>query len=448
MATKLYDSALDFLPAAKPAKRGPGVLGTLKLIAEAFADARAASSRYEALVEGYNAKVTADVETIYRHMSQIGSFQQDYTKRQLRKVVDDLQRNGTLKVEVVDRSVGLNLKATEMEAVLQIVTDKLTSLMFDHTAGWAKDPEREAAVEANQLLGRQDRGWFANTFLGADDTKYYTDDQYVMKDRKDVHHNTFSLLLSKSTTIRVPLDTAGNLAGVAAAMPTAFAVVNLEDPDYAKQAVRFQLDGEVLEAFKTDVNFVSVALRKAYPGRPTLTRSAILDSDDVKKGTTVRELTFDRLGLPSENWTEFEYQLRWSLRDRKTLAVPAQETAWIKSRDPAVALTAPFTRRLITVDTDRSLFVERGFVSATVEIASVLAGKPRMERKAILRPGDVDASTSFTVFHDRDEPVAVRVSWFGTERTVAGQLEPLSTDYLFLVPPKPPGTPGAPGALR
>ncbi len=50
MATKLYDSALDFLPAAKPAKRGPGVLGTLKLIAEAFADARAASSRYEALV--------------------------------------------------------------------------------------------------------------------------------------------------------------------------------------------------------------------------------------------------------------------------------------------------------------------------------------------------------------------------------------------------------------
>jgi hypothetical protein len=404
---------------------------------------------YEALVQGYNAKVTADVETVYKHFSQISSFQQDYTKRQLRKVVDDLQRDGTLKVEVVDRTAGLGLKAAEMEAVLQLVTDKLTALMFDHTAGWAKDPEREAAVEANQLLGRQDRGWFAETFLGADDTKYYTDDQYVLKDRKDVRHNTFSLLLAKSTTVRVPVDTAGNLGGVAAALPGYFDVVNLEDPDFGQYAVRFHVDGEAVEAFKNDVNFVTVALRKTYPGKPAVTGSAVLVGRDVGQGTSVRELTFPRLGLTGANWNEFEYQVRWSLRDRPTLSVPSNQDAWIKSHDPSVALTAPFARTVLAIDAERARFAERGFATATVEIASVLAGKPRIERKATLRATDADAGTTVTVYHDRDEPLALRVSWYGADRTVVGQLEPLASDYLFLTPPAPVAPPAPqPGGGR
>ncbi len=50
MATKLYDTALDFMPDAKPAKTGRGILGTAKIIIEAFADARNASARYDSLV--------------------------------------------------------------------------------------------------------------------------------------------------------------------------------------------------------------------------------------------------------------------------------------------------------------------------------------------------------------------------------------------------------------
>ena len=141
---------------------------------------------YEAAVKAYNAKVTANVETVYNHFSRIANQQQDFTKRQLRNIVDDLQRTGDLKIDVLDRTAGLGIKADDMAGILQLVTDKLVELMFDHKSGWSADPQRETAVEANQLMGRQDRGWFARTFLGAKDTKYYTDDQYVLKDRKDI----------------------------------------------------------------------------------------------------------------------------------------------------------------------------------------------------------------------------------------------------------------------
>ena len=57
--------------------------------------------------------------------------QQDYTRRQVRNVVDDLQRKGDLKIEVLDRIAGLGIKADDMYGILQMVTDKLVELMFD-----------------------------------------------------------------------------------------------------------------------------------------------------------------------------------------------------------------------------------------------------------------------------------------------------------------------------
>ena len=113
------------------------------------------------------------------------------------------------------------------------------------------------------------------------------------------------------------------------------------------------------------------------------------------------------------------------------------------------AQTAPFARTVLAIDAERARFAERGFATATVEIASVLAGKPRIERKATLRATDADAGTTVTVYHDRDEPLALRVSWYGADRTVVGQLEPLASDYLFLTPPAPVAPPAPqPGGGR
>jgi hypothetical protein len=396
---------------------------------------------YEAAVAAYNARVTAQVETVYTHFSRVINQQQDYTRRQLRNIVDDLHRTGDLKVEVLDRSAGLGIKSDDMAGILQVVTDKLIELMFDPKTGWSADPQRETAVEANQILGRQERGWFSRVFGGAQDTKYFTDDQYVLKRRSDVRSNVFTLTLGKNTTIKVPVDTAGNIGGLYAALkddPRYFRIVNLADPAFEFRTVHFQVDGNYVDSFQDSINFVSVNFRKTYADQPAFTKALLFTQDEIKNGKTVQQVNFPRLAASGADWVEFEYQVRWSVRDGSAIPVPAGDQ-WIKSRDPAIPLMPPFEKRLVEIDADRQLFAQAGVATAVVEVATMLGGKPRVQRKALLRATDGAPTTKVSIYHDRNTPIAVRVTWHGKTGKVEGKLEELESDYLLLTPPTMPG---------
>jgi hypothetical protein len=393
---------------------------------------------YEAAVKAYNAKVTAQVDTVYKHFSQISNQQQEYTRRQLRNIVDDLQRSGDLKVEVLDRSAGLGVKTEDMAGILQVVTDKLIELMFDHKSGWSADPQRETAVEANQILGRQERGWFSSVFGGAQDTKYFTDDQYVLKRRTDIRRNSFSLTLGKSTTIKVPVDTAGNLRGLYTALkadPRYFRIVDMNDPAFELRPVHFQVDADYVDSFKDSLNFVTVNVRKAYQDRPAFTKALTFTHADVGKGSTVQEIALPRLGAQAASWLEYEYQVRWSIRDGGTVSVPAGADKWLKASDPSVALTPPFEKRVIEIDVDRGTFPANGVVTAVIEIGTTLGGKPRLQRKAILRASDAAADTKVAVYRDRGSDMVVRVTWHGKDGRTERKTEVLESEYLYLVPP-------------
>jgi hypothetical protein len=393
---------------------------------------------YEAAVKAYNAKVTASVETVYNHFSRIANQQQDFTKRQLRNIVDELQRTGDLKIDVLDRTAGLGIKADDMAGILQLVTDKLVELMFDHKSGWSADPQRETAVEANQLMGRQDRGWFARTFLGAKDTKYYTDDQYVLKRRTDITRNAFTLTLGKTTTIKVPVDTAGNLGGLYAALKSDrryFRIVDMNDPAFEFRPVHFQVDGDYVDAFQDSLNFVAVNFRKAYADRPAFSKALTFTNADIKAGKTVQDVAFPRLGAEGVDWTDYEYQVRWAIRDGSTVSVPAGDDKWVKARDAAIALTPPFEKRVLVIDADRSQFGPLGIVTAVIEVGTILGGKPRLQRKAILRAGDADATTTVAVYRDRGADTIVRITWHSKSGREEVKTEVLESGYLYLTPP-------------
>jgi hypothetical protein len=397
---------------------------------------------YEAAVRGYNARVTAEMETVYKHFSTISNYQKKYTRRQIRDIVDELKRDGILNVEVLDRSKGLGIDTSAMDGILQVVTDKLTELMFDTQNGWAKDPPREVAVEANQIKGRQDRGWFARTFLGADDTEYYSDNQYVIKKREEIRTNTFSLNLAQDTTIRVPVDTAGNIGGFYDEMsedPRYFRVVNLDDPAFEFRTVHFQIDGEYLDSFQDTVNFVSVNFRKTYDDRPAFTRKLHFSGADVKAGKTIQEVSFPRLGDTEKDWVEYEYQVRWSLRDRPTVSVPKKEDKWIATSDAAISLVPPFEKRVLEIEADRGLFSQRGMSTAVVELATKLAGQRWQERTVVLRSTDADSVNRVSVYMDRGTRPAMAVSWHSPDKKVQEKAVLVESDYLYLVPP-PPGS--------
>ncbi len=401
---------------------------------------------YEAQVQGYNARVSAEMSSVYEHFSRLANGQTGFTRRQLRDVIDQLHRDGTLKIDVLDRSAGLGIKTDDLAGILQLVTDKLTTLMFNDSSGWSREPERETAVERGQVQGRQSRGFLGRLFKGSGDQPYVSDDQWVLKNRRDVRQNTFTLVLTKNATVRVPVHTSGNLGGLYTELandPRYFRIVNLADPAFEFRPVYFQLDGEFLDAFQDAINFVSVNFRKSYPGAPAFTKSLQLGRADVDAGRTTQNVAFPRLGMNGADWTQYEYQVRWSLRGGATLSVPPDGAKWIRSSDAAIALAPPLVRRVVEIEADRQLFKDRGMSTAVVEFAVVQGGKPKLERKAVLRAADASPTSRVALYVDKDTPVAYRVSWHSAAGSREGSLQLLESDYVFVTPPAPGSATGA-----
>jgi hypothetical protein len=356
-------------------------------------------------------------------------------------VVDEMVRDGALQIEVLDRSQGLGIDASGMESILQLVTDKLTELMFDAKTGWAKEADREVAIGANQIQGRKSRGFITKLFKGSGNQPYITDNQFVLKDIKDIRTNTFRLDLSKSTTIKVPVHTSGNLGGLFTELEEDdryFRIVNLADPAFEKREVYFQVDGTYADAFKDLIHFVAVNFRKKYgeeSEHEDVTRHFVFNTENIANGKTMQSVSFPRLGITQAEWTQYEMQIHWSFKGREELVrVPAGE-GWLAANDPAIALAPPFDKKMVEVEADRSLFTENGVATAVVDFAVILNGKPQFITKATLRAGDAEAAAKMPIYHDPGEPVAYRVTWYSPQGYIVKPLAELTSDYLYLMPP-------------
>ncbi|WP_394993994.1 hypothetical protein [Emticicia sp.] len=402
------------------------------------------SGYYEAATQAYNATITAETSVIYNHYSKIQNDQEGFTKDQMRKISDNLLREQLLKIEVFDQSAALGVDSKAMQGILQMVTDKLIELMFDAQNGWSKEPSREAAVEQDQLKGRQERGWFSQTFGGAQDTPYYTDHQYVLKKREDIRVNKFYLNLSQMTSIKVPFFTSGNLSVVYDSLSSItsdnryFKTVNLDDPDFQKRDVNFQVDGEFSESFKDIFNFVTVSFRKVYGGsQPDATKDLVFKRSDIEKGGDLQLINYPRLGSQTSDWLDYEYRVSWSLKGNNlSVKDPVGENAWKKSKSSAIALTPPFSRKVIEVDADRSLYKETKQLSATVRFLVMLAGKPQVQKTITLRANDVMSTSKVTLYYDPNQTVAYQITWYDSKgRELKKDVTEITDDYLLLIPP-------------
>ena len=399
-------------------------------------------AHYEAAVKGYNAIVKADVQSVYEHYSRVINFQQNYTKRDLRKITDELVQDRTIEIDVFDRSEGLGIDNKAMQAIVDLVSDKLVELMFDSKMGWAKEPERETAVEAGQIKGRQEDGWWGRTFGGPKDLKYMSDNQFVMKRREDIQIQKFYMNLSKSTTIKIPVYTSGNLSGIYDSLGREdekyFRVVNLDDADFQKRDIHFQVDGDFLESFKDLVNFVAVNFKKNHgDGQEETTREIMFNRKDLEGGTDLKSIDYPRLGALGADWLDYEYQITWSMKGREEpIMIPKRKGQWEKSQSSAISLVPPFKKKVVTIDADRSYFKDSNVRSARIRFAVVLAGKHQLLKTVILRDNDAESFNELALYYDENQPIAYQVTWYSSKGNVEQDMKELGADdYLFLVPP-------------
>lgn len=403
----------------------------------------AINAQYEAAVKAYNATVKAEMSVVYEHFSRVLNQQQGYQKKEIRKVSDELVRSGVLEVEVLDRSEGLDVETGDMEAILQLVTDKLTELMFDAEAGWAVSPDQEVAVGPNQIANRQERGFFGKLFAGTGNQKYVTDNQFVLKRREDIRTNTFYLNLNKATTIKVPVHTSGNLSALFDGMgqdKRYFRIVNMDDPDFEQREIHFQVDGNFVDSFQDLINFASVNFRKKYPEgsqQSEITRSLVFNYQDIETGKFVQSIQFPRLGIDDADWTAYEFQIDWSLKGTQDIIEVPGRGRWQSTKDPVIALVPPFEKKIIEIDADRSVFLNSNIASALIEFAVILNGKPTYLRRVTLRATDADPISLAAIYHDPGEQAAYRVTWYSNQGKVSKPLALLESGYLFLIPPSP-----------
>ncbi|MCL6519383.1 MAG: hypothetical protein K6T99_06085 [Armatimonadetes bacterium] len=393
---------------------------------------------YEAAVVGFDARITADVTTVYNHFSKVINVQQDYTRRQVRDIVDELRRNGTIKVEVLDRTKALDLKVGDLQSLVDTITNKIIELMFDAKTGFSADPPREVAVEQSQIAGRQSKGWLARLFTGTGDQKYYTDNQYVMKKREDIRQNTFSVILTKNSTVKVPVNTAGNIRGLYDALkddPRYFRVINLGDPAFEFRTIYFQVDGDFASSFSDAINFVAVNVRKKIGDNPEFTSTLRFSHENVKDGKLVQEVTYPRLGEKDAGWLDYEYQVMWSVRNRDTISIPSDPTKWLKANDPAISLVPPFDKQVIEVDADRGLFNDKGVISANLVFEYPVLGEPKRTR-VTLRARDTESTSQVTLYLDKGSKVKAKVTWYFKDGgKIVQDLGETKETYFVLIPP-------------
>ena len=212
----------------------------------------------------------------------------------------------------------------------------------------------------------------------------------------------------------------------------------MDDAAYQRRSISFQVDGEFVDAFDDIINFVTVNFRKKYSnGQTDVTNQIIINGNDLKKGISLKEIEYPRLGLENSDWLNYEYQTLWSFKGKtKTVRYPADGSQWISSSDPGVSLIPPLIKEYIEVDGDRQQFLSDGIASVNINFASVQGGDKKIIRNIILRAGDPGSTNKVALYHDASAPIIFRETWYSKEKGKSeSDMSVLKSNFIFLSPP-------------
>ncbi len=410
---------------------------------------------YEAAVKAYNAVVTAKMKVFYSHFSQLSNKQAGFKKEQVRKVIDSIARVGGIDVKVFDRSASLNVKTGDMESILNVVVNKLTEAMFNLEKGWATGPNKvdykEGFREVGKLNDGEDKvvkqigdimtkGPFAGLFNGSDilNQMYVPDDQYILKDIKDIKQNEFTLNLSKEATIKVPIHTAGNIGSIYGLIGNDskyFKIIDMNDPAFQRKEVMFMINGDHVQGFGELVNNVCINFRKKYNnGQDDVTGRLSFIYEELKKGILIKTIEFPRLGIIGDEWEQFEYQIQWNLVGDKSISIPAKESEWKSSRTSIINLEFPFEKTKILLDADKSTLDENSIKALQIRFASTLAGNKSKVKDVIIRSSETEISRTINIYHDANQAIVYQVVWFDGKSEKQDQLKQVNKSIIYLIP--------------
>ena len=235
------------------------------------------------------------------------------------------------------------------------------------------------------------------------------------------------------------LTASGNLSGVYKELKAEdkyFKIVNLDDPDFQKREINFQVDGEFAETFNDIFNFVTVSFKKKYSnGQSDVTKDLVFDRKSIEAGSSLQKALYPRLGINSADWLNYDYKISWALKgDKNIINEPVAEDKWLSAKAPAILLSPPFDKRVLEIDADRAFFKEKNIISAAVRFLTTVNGKTTVNKTIVLKAADAVNTNKIALYYDKGESVGYQVTWYSKEKEYKDEIKLLESNYLILIP--------------
>ncbi|MEO8199729.1 MAG: hypothetical protein ABI679_04325 [Gemmatimonadota bacterium] len=181
--------------------------------------------------------------------------------------------------------------------------------------------------------------------------------------------------------------------------PKCVASVNLNNPFYARQDVRFRVDFDApKELFSSVFNYVTVTVRKDRQDGVPFERSVTIDEDYVKKNGVLATMTYAR--GEDRDPSLFRYKVQWSMKGGDLYPATAN---WESSQGlAAIALAPPVVPRKIELEGNLQELAASGITRVTAQIRYRKFGR-EVEQNIQLPVGSGEALVSGIVFPDRTE---------------------------------------------
>ena len=415
---------------------------------------------YEAQVPAFNAIITIDMKNVYTTFINDSQKKRFFSEKNIKNRVDSVLKSGGIKIDIVDKSQAFDIDNAQMNSLVDMITGKVTDMLFKSAEGPMKAiPEGDATKKPDgamamgmdpmmmmMMMGGGGAGG-AGVMMGMmagnmiiDKVLANNKNTYILKNAKEVNLSKYKINLNKTSTIKMPFYTAGNLSLFYNKFKNDdhyFKIVDMNDPDFQRKEITFQVDGTFIDTFDDLFNYVSVKIKKTYGnGEDDFMKEITFNKKDIENGLNLKTISFPRMGLNNKDWQKYQYQVTWSLKGKEaSIQLPANENEWLSSSDPAISLAPPLEREELSVDAERNLFIEEGFSSAQIRFASIIAGEPTLTRRLLLKSNDTEWGSKVSIFHDIDKPIVYETTWYSGAGETKIPLKVMDSDYLYVVPP-------------
>ncbi len=174
--------------------------------------------------------------------------------------------------------------------------------------------------------------------------------------------------------------------------------VNLNDKFFQHRDINFVVDNKVKDVFETEVNYVTVNVRKKRSNGNDYTEQKTIDWEYMKKSGAVAQFTYAR--GEDKNSDDYQYKVQFSLRGG--VLYPENPT-WQKGDWQGVTLTCPMVPRTMEFEADLEELKKAGITRATLQMRYMKHGQ-EFETNIPITVSKGEALVSKKVFIDEDTP--------------------------------------------